>query len=97
MLLCVVLFCAVKINSPANHLNADDKADSGHSKTRIQLLLSAHYSHCYSFIWGGNVCRFNFPVQNSPKVYELFQMQFHNILPKSMWNMTVNAPEIKEI
>ena len=30
----VVLFCAVKINSPANHLNADDNADSGHSKSR---------------------------------------------------------------
>jgi hypothetical protein len=38
----VVFFCAVKINSPANHLNADDNADSGHSKTRIQLLLPAH-------------------------------------------------------
>jgi hypothetical protein len=37
-----VFVCAVKINSPANHLNADDKADSGHLKTRIQLLLSAH-------------------------------------------------------
>jgi hypothetical protein len=47
MLLCVVLFCAVKINSPANHLNADDNADSGHSKTRIQLLLSAHTGHCF--------------------------------------------------
>jgi hypothetical protein len=37
-----VFLCAVKINSPANHLNADDNADSRHSKTRIQLLLSAH-------------------------------------------------------
>jgi hypothetical protein len=37
-----VLFCAVNINSPANHMNADDNADSGHLKTRIQLLLSAH-------------------------------------------------------
>jgi hypothetical protein len=45
MLLCVVFFCAVKINSPANHLNADDKADSGHSKTRIQLLLSTRCCH----------------------------------------------------
>jgi hypothetical protein len=36
-----VLFSAVKINSPANHLNADDNADSGHLKTRIQLLLPA--------------------------------------------------------
>jgi hypothetical protein len=42
----VVLFCAVKINSPANHLNAGDNADNGHSKTRIQLLLPAHCGPC---------------------------------------------------
>jgi hypothetical protein len=40
-----MLFFAVKINSPANHPNADDNADSGHLKTRIQLLLTAHNSH----------------------------------------------------
>jgi hypothetical protein len=40
-----VFFCAVKINSSANHLNADDNADSGHLKTRIQLLLPALNSH----------------------------------------------------
>jgi hypothetical protein len=38
-------FLRGKDKSPANHLNADDKADSGHSKTRIQLLLSAQSGH----------------------------------------------------